>query len=446
MFCLAGRFQFVLIMRLLTLLILFAVPIAVQSQDYTFATNNGTITITGYTGSGGVVTIPDTINGLSVTGIGDSAFFGFGLTSVSIPNSVTNIGDEAFFYCFQLTAVFFQGNAPNLGLHVFGSPTFFDGFDFPDCYYLPGTTGWDSTFGGCSSFLIIPPFYCTCANGVVTINGYTGSGGMLIIPNMIENLPVTDIASDAFKNVTLTSVTIPNSITNIGSDAFTGCSLASITFLSGSHAHIGEDAFLYCGNLTNITFPDSGAIGIGMFAFNACDGLSSITIPKSVAGIEYGAFAHCSSLTNVLFSSSDTGIGEFAFYYCTALTSVCFTDNAPGTHWTAFMGANQAIIYYLPGTTGWGSTLGGNHTAPWLLPYPVILNNSSSFGLQNDGFGFTISWATNISVVVESCTNFANPQWQPVQTNTITGGTSYFNDPQWTNYPSCFYRLRSLSN
>jgi hypothetical protein len=63
--------------------------------------------------------------------------------------------------------------------------------------------------------------------------------------------------------------------------------------------------------------------------------------------------------------------------------------------------------------------------------------------VQTNAFGFIISWATNISVVVEVCTNLASPVWQPVQTNALTGGSSYFSDPQWTNYPGRFYRLRS---
>ena len=54
-----------------------------------------------------------------------------------------------------------------------------------------------------------------------------------------------------------------------------------------------------------------------------------------------------------------------------------------------------------------------------------------------------ISWATNASVVVEACTNLANPVWCAVGTNTLTSGSSCFSDPQWTNYPARFYRLRS---
>jgi hypothetical protein len=88
-------------------------------------------------------------------------------------------------------------------------------------------------------------------------------------------------------------------------------------------------------------------------------------------------------------------------------------------------------------------TFGGRPTAPWSLPYPVIINNGPSFGVQTNGFGFIISWATNTPVVVEACANLANPIWSPVGTNSLTNGSSYFNDPQWTNYPARFYRIRS---
>ena len=73
----------------------------------------------------------------------------------------------------------------------------------------------------------------------------------------------------------------------------------------------------------------------------------------------------------------------------------------------------------------------------------LILNYDPSFGVRTNRFGFTISWATNNPVVVEACTNLANPIWFPVKTNTLTGGWCYFSDPQWTNYPICCYRLRS---
>ena len=100
-------------------------------------------------------------------------------------------------------------------------------------------------------------------------------------------------------------------------------------------------------------------------------------------------------------------------------------------------------MYYLPGTTGWGATYGGLPTAPWYLPTPSILGSGYGLGVSSNGFRFTISWATNVAVVVEACTNLGKPAWQPVQTNALTDGTAYFSDPQRTNYPYRFYRLRS---
>jgi len=77
----------------------------------------------------------------------------------------------------------------------------------------------------------------------------------------------------------------------------------------------------------------------------------------------------------------------------------------------------------------------------WTLPYPLILN--SSIGVRNNQYGFTVSWATNLNVVVEAATDVANPIWSPVQTNTLTSGSFYFSDPQWANYAARFYRVRS---
>jgi len=82
--------------------------------------------------------------------------------------------------------------------------------------------------------------------------------------------------------------------------------------------------------------------------------------------------------------------------------------------------------------------------AQWFLPKPLILSAGAGFGVQTNRFGFIISWATNSPVVVEACTNLANPSWYPLATNSLTSGSSGFSDPQWTNYPGRFYRLRSL--
>ena len=102
-----------------------------------------------------------------------------------------------------------------------------------------------------------------------------------------------------------------------------------------------------------------------------------------------------------------------------------------------------ATVYYLPGTTGWSNTFAGLPTALWVLPNPLILNSGSSLGAQSNAFGFTISWAANISVVVETCTNLAFRVWTPLQTNALTNGTFHFSEALQTNIPGRYYRIRS---
>ena len=63
--------------------------------------------------------------------------------------------------------------------------------------------------------------------------------------------------------------------------------------------------------------------------------------------------------------------------------------------------------------------------------------------MRTNEFGFNISWASGSTVVIEAATNLANLVWFPIQTNTLTGDSLYFGDPDWTNYPGRYYRLRS---
>jgi hypothetical protein len=234
--------------------------------------------------------------------------------------------------------------------------------------------------------------------GAITITRYTGPGGAVTIPDTITGLQVTSIGSWAFDWCTsLSSVKIPDSVTNIG-----------------------NSAFRHCISLTSVTIPNS-VIGIADYAFAGCTNFTSVTIPNSVSSI-----------------------GGWVFYLCTSLTAIYFRGNAPSVNSGFSVGADQATIFYLPGTTGWNTAFGGRPTALWSLPYPLILNITSSIGVKTNGCNFIVSWATNLSVVVEACTDLANPIWSPVVTNTLTNGWSYFSDPQWTNYPARFYRLCSM--
>ncbi len=220
------------------------------------------------------------------------------------------------------------------------------------------------------------------------------------------------------RNGTTAPVTIPDSVTSIGRQAFSGCTNLTSVTIGNSVTNIKERAFLRCFSLT------------------------SVTIGNSVTSIEEGAFLRCSSLTNVIIPDGVVSIGGLAFSGCSSLSNVYFKGNAPSLGSDVFYAANNVTVYYLPGTTRWTTTFAGRPTAWWWLPYPLILDLPSGFGLQTNGFGFIISWATNIPVVIEACTNLACPAWYPRQTNTLTDGSSYFRDLQWTNHPARYYRLR----
>ena len=105
--------------RVLSLVLLFAVLSPVKAQ-FTYATNNGRITITGYTGAGGAVTIPDNVGGLPVTSIGSTAFSNrITVTMVTFPNSLTNVGANAFYSCTSMTNVTVGNNVISIGSSAF---------------------------------------------------------------------------------------------------------------------------------------------------------------------------------------------------------------------------------------------------------------------------------------------------------------------------------------
>ncbi len=315
-------------------LLLLALPAVVQAQ-FTLTTNtDGSLNISQYTGPGGAVIIPSTINGLLVTSIGGSAFLGSGVTSVTIPNSVTNIGAGAFWNCGSLTTI----TIPN-------SVTSIVDWTFYECVRLASVT----------------------------------------IPNS-----VTTIGTHAFDDCTsLASVTIPNSVTTIGDSAFSGSGVTSIT-IPNSVTNIGAGAFWNCGNLTSITIPN-GVTFIVDGTFYECVRLASVTIPNSVTTIGSFAFYDCTSLTSVTIPNSVTTIGDSAFADCTSLTGVYFQGNAPSLGGpNVFAGDNNATVYYLPWTTGWGSTFDGRPTIPAGFLYTIWDGAALIWGYDGPGGAVTI--------------------------------------------------------
>jgi hypothetical protein len=180
--------------------------------------------------------------------------------------------------------------------------------------------------------------------------------------------------------------------------------------------------------------------------FIDCVKLASVVIPNSVTSMGTGVFLNCSALTGITIPNSVTSIGFNSFQNCSSLKKAYFLGNAPTPTRSELFQGDTTAIYFLPGTTGWNEFLSANGLTGsfWTLPYPVILENGTGFGVQTNGFDFTISWATNLSVVVEANANLGNPVWIPVATNALSSGSAFFSDPQRTNYSGRFYRVRSL--
>ncbi len=295
-----------------------------------------------------------------------------------------------------------------------------------------------------STIRVQAQFTYSTNNGVIIITGYYGSGGDVIIPSTINGLPVGFIRDKAFlQHRTITGITIPEGVTGIGNKAFYHCTgLRSVT-IPGSAGSLGGWLFCSCFNLASATI-GNGVTRIGYWEFFWCTSLTEVKIPDSVTSILDGAFYHCSSLTSVTVGQNVARIGPSAFTECGSLTGVFFKGDAPLADASVFAGATNATVYYLPGTAGWGPTFYGRPTAPWQLANPLILNNGPGAGAQAKASSFAISWATNKTVVIEATIDLVHPVWIPVGTNTLTGGSSYFKDPEGTKYPSRFYRIRSL--
>ena len=150
--------------------------------------------------------------------------------------------------------------------------------------------------------------------------------GELVIPSVIQDLPVTRIATWAFYDCTgLTSITIPESVTSIGNSAFSSCTgLTSLTLPNGL-TDLGNTAFNRCESLTSIIIPGNIKC-IERDTFNNCKELKSVIISEGVESIDSSAFYECTKLDSITIPGSIKSIGDFAFEFCEGLTSISLPD------------------------------------------------------------------------------------------------------------------------
>lgn len=303
--------------------------------DFTYTDHGDSVTITGYTAvSFSAVNIPAEIGGKPVTAIGKKAFYCVGVTALTIPGSLTSIGDYAFGACHYLKTVTIPSGVKSIGAGAF--------------------------------------FHC---EGMEKLTLSTG---------------LTTIGKDAFYHCTkLTGVVIPDGVTSIGDGAFLDCTALEQVSIGGDLASLGSWIFEGCGNIKRVTFGD-GVTKIPGWLFANCRVLTSVEIPRSVTSIDEGAFSGCralkevellgslisiggrafsgTGLTTVTLPASVESIGQRAFGYCGAMKRATFLGNAPVLGSEAFVSAADAFeVYWYEGREGFTAPTWQGYPA-WMVP------------------------------------------------------------------------------
>ena len=244
--------------------------------------------------------------------IGNGAFGFTDLTTITLPDSVETIGDNAFSNCDKLTSVNIPDNVTTIGNGAFQNTAI-------TSVAIPGSvkTIGQYAFENCTSLATLE-----LGSGIQTIDVW------------------------AFRDCTsLTSVSIPDSVKTIGSSAFNGCtSLKTLTLGSGVET-IGNNAFQGCNLLTDFALP-SGLKSIGDSAFNGCAALTKVDMPDSVTYLGAGAYQNCTGLTSATLSEKLSEMNNSVFAGCTGLTTVTLPDLVNNIGNYLFQGCSKLASVY----------------------------------------------------------------------------------------------------
>ena len=266
---------------------------------------DGNATITGYSGSVSALAIPQTIDGHKVVAIGEGAFKGTCLVNVTIPDTVTVIGDSAFENCDNLKNVKISENLKKLGMMAFGNCDALTEIEIPKNITTVAYNEFYNPVRG--------PF--TGSNSLQTV---VFEEGMTWLPGYIL------AGCSGF-----TTVKIPETVTEIGKGAFRDCSrLESIT-IPDTVTMIGDSAFENCDNLKNVKISEN-LKKLGMMAFGNCDALTEVKVPKSITTVIYndfynpvrGPFTGSDSLQTVVFEEGMTWLPAYILSGCSGFTTV----------------------------------------------------------------------------------------------------------------------------
>lgn len=276
-----------------------------------------------------------------VTGIGSYMFCETNAPIITVPASVTSIGEYAFEGCSKSVLNVYNNSYAKTYAEN-------NGIDFYCIYDENEEKIISVTVTPNLSFEINKETYTMIVNCNGNMPSFASEGApwaqyKSFIKYIIINDGCTSISDSAFKNFQgVKSITIPNGVIEIGSWAFSDCDNIENIKIPNGVTSIGDYAFYSCNSLTGVTIPDSVA-EIGEYAFRNCTVLTSVIIPEGITTIEKGTFRYCESLTSVTVPGSVMVIGDESFAYCSNLADVYY--NGTKVHWDkiAFGSGNECL-------------------------------------------------------------------------------------------------------
>jgi len=253
------------------------------------------------------------INNSIISSIGNSAFKNTRLTSFFMPSNITSIGTNIF-QDTPITQITWE--SPNSIINVLSDISNI----ITDITINFSGVILENTFEGLTQLTSI-----TIGEQITGI-GTRAFAGCNSLINVIINDGVTNIGNEAFIDCNqITLITIPTTVLSIGNSAFSGCGNIQTITLPNSITSIGTNCFNNCLKLNSITLPNNIS-KIDSYTFNNCDLLKTITIPDSVRQIGNYAFNDCSGLTSIIIPNWVNTIGNFGFYKCSNLNSLTFSS------------------------------------------------------------------------------------------------------------------------
>lgn len=283
----------------------------------------------------GEIMIPATVSqdGVTyqVTQIGNQAFRDCSdLTLIGIPEGVTSIGSYAFRACSNLEDIDFPNSLVSIGTYAFQDCSSFSNV------YLPRNVA-DIAYNAFSFCHTIKSYSCSSLNA-----HYRAVDGVLFSKDMTKLVAYPQAAPAS-------SYVVPSSVTAIGFHAFRDCdNLVSID-IPENVTWLGGTVFARCDNLVSLYLPD-GITHMGVGIFSACSGLAELHLPASLDSIMNGSFSNCSSLAELTIPRNVSYIDQYAFYESDGIKHIYFEEDSRLAYIGSLAFANSDALetFYMP--------------------------------------------------------------------------------------------------